>query len=475
MTFNSIEFGIFFPIVFLLYWLIFRKKIVYRNIFLIAVSYFFYGWWDWRFLSLLILSTFVDFYAGQKIEAAEGKNKRRWLLLSLTVNLGILTVFKYFGFFVNSFISGFSLAGIAFTSPTLHIILPVGLSFYTFQSLSYTLDVYYGRMKPTRSLIDFAAYISFFPQLVAGPIERARNLLPQFAEKREITYDMLRSGLLLMAFGLFKKIVLADRLARYVDASFGDLSKMDGVPLIVAVLFFALQLYLDFSAYSNIAIGAARMLGFTLSTNFNHPYFASSFSDFWKRWHISLSSWFRDYVYIPLGGNRKGRVLLIRNILVVFALSGLWHGASWNFVIWGTLNGLFLILFDRLLATNARGLRRIGQSVFVFGLWAMSLVFFRTQTVGDATTVFAQLLKPSSSSLYDHGLEPTEFRLAIMSLLIFFVFELLREHRPACYPWFAARPKALRWSAYFILVFAIIFLGSYGSGLKASHFIYFQF
>jgi len=353
MTFNSIEFALFFAIVFLAYWFFFQKEVRYRNLFLIAASYFFYGWWDWRFLLLLMLTTAIDFYAGLAIDAAsEAVKKKRWLFLSLSANLGALAIFKYCNFFVESFVAAFGFLGIEVSSLTLNIILPVGLSFYTFQSLSYTLDVYYGKIKPTKVLIDFAAFICFFPQLVAGPIERARYLLPQFSKKVTIDYAQLRSGLLLMAFGFLKKLVVADRLARYVDGTYADLDKMGGWPLAVGLLFFALQLYFDFSAYSDIAIGSARTLGFSLSRNFNRPYMAVTFSDFWRRWHISLSTWFRDYVYIPLGGDRTGQLKLIRNILIVFILSGLWHGPSWNFVIWGGVNAFFLLVFDRFLSSQ---------------------------------------------------------------------------------------------------------------------------
>lgn len=281
MIFNSIEFGIFFPLVFIIYWLFFSNKSKPRNIFLIIVSYLFYGWWDWRFLSLIIISSVVDYALGQKIYKEDNQQKRKKLLLiSLLVNLGFLGFFKYFNFFVDSFVDAFSIFGESPQFTTLNIILPVGISFYTFQTLSYTLDIYYRKLEPTKDVFAFFAFVSFFPQLVAGPIERAKNLLPQFLEKRTINYELLKSGLFLMAWGFFKKIVIANRLAIFVDGAYANIETLDGISVFVAVIFFAFQLYLDFSAYSDIAIGSARMQGFNLSTNFKRPYLSNSFSDF---------------------------------------------------------------------------------------------------------------------------------------------------------------------------------------------------
>lgn len=477
MIFNSIEFGIFFPLVFALYWLFFRNHIQARNIFLVAVSYIFYGWWDWRFLSLIVISSFIDFFVGQKLFAEEDKNKRKYLLwISLSLNLGILIFFKYSNFFVQSFVDAFTFFGTSPNIQHLNIILPVGISFYTFQTLSYTLDIYYKKLEPTKDLMAFFAFVSFFPQLVAGPIERAKDLLPQFFEKRSISYDMLRSGILLMAFGFFKKIVIADRLAIFVNASYSDVHKLDGPSAIFAIIFFAFQLYLDFSAYSDIAIGGARMMGFNLSRNFLRPYLASSFSNFWKRWHISLSSWFKDYVYIPLGGNKGSQFFIYKNVMIVFLLSGLWHGASWNFVIWGALNGLFVVLFDRFFVKEKPNIvLRILTAIFVSVLWTLSLIFFRAQTYADAMQMFSNLFLGSNELLYTFGLNETEFSFTIKLLIAFVSFEILLEKYSQIYEWFLTLNVVLRWTFYLFLIAFIILFGSYGLGLNDNSFIYFQF
>lgn len=478
MFFNSIDFAIFFPIVFFLYWLVFRGHLNVRNVFLIAVSYLFYGWWDWRFLSLIIVSSFIDFLCGQQIFQTENsKPRKRWLALSVIVNLGFLGFFKYFNFFVDSFKEAFSLFGSDISGPSLNIILPVGISFYTFQTLSYTFDIYFKRLEPTKNIGSFFAFVSFFPQLVAGPIERARNLLPQFEKVHVADYQLIRSGLLLMAWGLFKKIVIADRLAIFIDEVYKNLGDASGLPAIIAVLFFALQLYLDFSAYSDIAIGGARTLGFKLSLNFNRPYLASSFGDFWKRWHISLSSWFKDYVYIPLGGNRNGKAKMIRNILIVFLLSGLWHGASWNFVIWGAINGLFIIVLDRLLVLKSqKGLKRIAVSLFVTLMWSLSLVFFRAETFQDALTMFGNLFASTGElMLYDFELNEATFKLLFGVIAFYFIFEIVQENRTNLYDWFYRRNVIVRWSVYLFLVAFTLLFGAYGEGVNDANFIYFQF
>ena len=341
MLFNSIDFGIFLPVVAVLYWTVFnRYGVRLRNAFLLACSWFFYGMWDWRFLGLLIFSSTMDYTLGRLIGRTDVNDRRKrkaLLVVSLVVNLGILGFFKYANFFIDSIDGLFTIFGMELSLKTLNIILPVGISFYTFQSLSYIIDVY--------------------PQLVAGPIERASHLLPQFDDLKKFDYDKVREGLVEVFVGLIKKMVIADRLAVYVDSVFqeaaaGSSTQILGFPSVLALIFFAFQLYIDFSAYSQIAIGTAKILGFSLCTNFRRPYLSSSFNNFWERWHISLSQWMRDYIFIPLGGSREGRRRTVRNLLIVFAVSGLWHGASWNFVIWGLINGLFVILLDPLLARS---------------------------------------------------------------------------------------------------------------------------
>jgi len=475
MLFNSLEFAIFLPLVFGIYWSIPRDKTLIRNIFLTAASYVFYGWWDWRFLSLLVLSSSTDFWIARKLDTATDEpTRKRLLVLSLVFNLGLLGFFKYFNFFIDSISGAFTLFGHPLDFPVLNIVLPVGISFYTFQSLSYTLDVYRKKLHSVPNIWHFLAFVSFFPQLVAGPIERASRLLPQFASEKTLRYDHLRMGLIYMAIGFFKKMVIADRLAIYVDNGFSRVDNMQGVSAWITVFFFALQLYFDFSAYSNIAMGLSKLLGFELMVNFNRPYLAHSFTEFWKRWHISLSSWFKDYLYIPLGGNRNGRVQTIRNILLVFLLSGLWHGASWNFVIWGALNGLFLLLLDPiLLRLPASGIPGMLRRITVFGAWGLSLVFFRAPNLSDALTIFGNLVH------FDLPPDPSFFNSQLLLigslLLLVFALEWMEEKGESVKIRLVALPTGFRWSLYVLLVLGILLLGAYGLDLNDSRFIYFQF
>ncbi len=480
MLFNSIEFALFLPIVYLLYWFVFNKKSTQlRNIFLLVVSYYFYGSWDWRFLSLIFISSVTDFIMAKAIANSDQSNtlkRRLYLTTSLTINLGILGFFKYYNFFIDSFISTFSYFGTSFDLTPLNIILPVGISFYTFQSLSYTLDVYFKKMNPTKNILNYLAFVSFFPQLVAGPIERASKLLPQFETLKKFDYHATRTGLLLIAFGLFKKLMIADRVAVFVNQTYDNPGSAGGMAMLVGVLFFAVQLYLDFSAYSDIAIGTARILGFQLSTNFSRPYLAKSFSDFWKRWHITLSSWFRDYIYIPLGGNRNTYSRTVTNTLIVFFLSGLWHGASWNFVIWGLLNGLFLIVFDRWFKfEKSIGFKRILAAAFTTGMWTLSLVFFRAQGFDQAVEVFGNIGFSNQSILYEFGLLEKEFQFTLFLITTMFAFEILTELRgEKIAASFYKKPVIVRWSLYLVLVLSIVYLGAYGTAGDNS-FIYFQF
>lgn len=474
MIFNSVEFAIFFPIVFLIYWLLIKKSVKIRNLFIIIISYFFYGMWDWRFLSLIVISSITDFILGIQIQKQESISKRKlFLALSIIVNLGILGFFKYFNFFAESFIEMFTLFGKEFTYQRLNIILPVGISFYTFQTLSYTIDIYNQKLKPTKDPISFFAFVCFFPQLVAGPIERAKNLLPQFQTIKKINYEEIRGGILTIALGLFKKIMIADRLAIFVDSAYLDINGANGIPILIATLFFAFQLYFDFSAYSDIAIGVARTLGFNLSINFRRPYLSSSFSDFWSRWHISLSSWFKDYLYIPLGGNRNGKYKIIRNIIIVFVVSGLWHGASWNFVIWGGLNGMFLILFDSMLTKSKKFY--LPKSMFVVSCWILSLVFFRAETLNDSIIAFSNFGFNNVSKLYTFGLNSVEIHLTFLLLIGSLFFEFLSEKRINVIDWILVKPFFIRYSFYLILIISILLFGSYGVGLNDQNFIYFQF
>lgn len=388
MLFPSFAFLVFLPLVFLLYWYVFHRTVRLQNAFLLVASYVFYGWWDWRFLGLLFASSLGDFMLALAIDKAPTQaRKKRWLILSLIVNLGVLCTFKYFNFFRDSLVDVMHGMGMEPDFPTLHLLLPVGISFYTFQSLSYTIDIYRGQVKATRDPIEFLAFVSFFPQLVAGPIERARNLLPQFHAPRVFDRKKATDGLRQMLWGFFKKLVIADGCAPIVDEIFGGTaSTTAGATLFFGAFFFAFQIYGDFSGYSDIAIGCGRLLGFDLCRNFAYPYFSRSISEFWRRWHMSLSTWFRDYVYMPLGGwrNKAGR---FRNIMITFTVSGLWHGANWTFVNWGALHGLYYvpeILRDAKPRRDEASLRDLPAMILTFLMVLLAWVFFRALNMTSA-------------------------------------------------------------------------------------------
>jgi alginate O-acetyltransferase complex protein AlgI len=393
MLFNSIDFAIFLPIVFLLYWFVTAKDLKIQNFFILIVSYVFYGWWDWKFLSLILFSTLVDYSIGLGLQREEVPIKRKILLwLSILINLGFLGFFKYYNFFLENFIAAFSFLGMEFSPSSLNIILPVGISFYTFQTLSYSIDVYKKRLEPTKDFIAFAAFVSFFPQLVAGPIERASNLLPQFFEKRTLTAPQISDGLRQILWGFFKKIVIADTCGIIVDSIFLNPESHNSSTLILAAIFFSFQIYGDFSGYSDIAIGTAKLFGFQIMTNFKVPYFSRNIAEFWRRWHISLSSWFQDYLYIPLGGSRGTKSKTIRNIFIIFLVSGFWHGANWTFIFWGGINA-FLFLPSLLFGKNRKylgtvaeetvlpSLKELYQMSLTFGFTTIAWIFFRADSV----------------------------------------------------------------------------------------------
>ena len=396
MLFNSIDFAIFLPIVFALYWFVANKNLKLQNFLIVAASYFFYGWWDWRFLSLILFSTIIDYTIGQKLRVEENETKRKVLLWSsILLNLGFLGFFKYYNFFLDNFITAFSFFGTEINANSLNIILPVGISFYTFQTLSYTIDVYKRKLEPTNDIIAFSAFVSFFPQLVAGPIERATNLLPQFYKKREFNYAKAVDGLRQILWGLFKKIVIADNCALYANEIFNNSSDYTGSTLFMGAIFFTFQIYCDFSGYSDIAIGTSRLFGFNLKQNFAFPYFSRDIAEFWRRWHISLSTWFRDYLYIPLGGSRGGKWNKIRNVFIIFIISGFWHGANWTFIIWGALNALFFLplLLTKKNRNNlevvAQGsvlpsLKELFSILLTFSLTVFAWVFFRAENLSHA-------------------------------------------------------------------------------------------
>lgn len=406
MLFNSLSFLIFLPIVFIVYWSVVKKSLSLQNLFILIVSYVFYGWWDYRFLALIAASTLVDYSLALAIKKQHKKATKKMLLLgSLLFNLGLLCFFKYFNFFIESWVNAFQAFGIQQNISTLYIILPVGISFYTFQTLSYTIDVYREKLKPTKNLIQFAAYVSFFPQLVAGPIERATRLLPQFTVTRTFDSKFAISGISLIVWGLFKKIVVADNCAFFVDQIFNSPGGYSSSELFMGVVLFGFQIYGDFSGYSDIAIGVARLFGFSLMTNFTFPYFSRDIAEFWRRWHISLSTWFRDYVYIPLGGSRGSKLQQIRNVSIVFLVSGFWHGANWTFIIWGAIHALLFL--PLLLANKNRAysgsfyisVRQIPSTLLTFLLVMVAWVFFRADTVQGAFSILIDIFSLQDLSL----------------------------------------------------------------------------
>ena len=344
MLFNSLDFAIFLPIFFFLYWFVTNKNLQLQNFLIVVASYIFYGRWDWRFLFLIFFSSITDYIIGKGLQVIEKEKYRKVLLwISIVTNIGFLGFFKYYNFFVNSFVTAFSFWGKSISVNSLDIILPVGISFYTFQTLSYTIDVYKRKLEPAKDIISFLAFVSFFPQLVAGPIERATNLLPQFYKKRVFEYDKAVDGMRQMLWGLFKKVVIADNCAEYANTIFNNYTDFSGSTLVLGAIFFTFQIYCDFSGYSDMAIGMSRLFGFNLMKNFAFPYFSRDIAEFWRRWHISLSTWFRDYLYIPLGGSKGSLSKIVRNTFIIFLVSGFWHGANWTFIIWGFLNALYFL------------------------------------------------------------------------------------------------------------------------------------
>lgn len=479
MLFNSTEFLLFFPAVFIAYWSIGHK---WRWLLLLVASYFFYMCWKPEYIVLILFSTVVDYAASLGIaRSAKPSLKKLWLVLSLGINLGFLFTFKYYNFFLASINDTLGFAGFDTIEASHSLLLPVGISFYTFQTMSYTIDVYRGQKSPERNFGLFALYVSFFPQLVAGPIERSVSLMPQFSKVKAFVYSDAVLGARQALWGFFKKMVVADRLAPMVDLVYNDPGQHQGAQGLVATVFFALQIYCDFSGYSDIAIGTARMLGFKLMENFSTPYLSLSIKEFWSRWHISLSTWFRDYVYIPLGGNRKSEPRWLANLFITFTVSGLWHGASWNFVIWGALHGTYLIIenlgrkyFPKVgVAMTATLPARILTTCFVFALACLGWVFFRATSFSDAVTVISGFTHFSKSQLglYMFGANMTpDFILALAALSLLGVVDVfIKDHGFA--QSVELLPKLARWSLYLLISLAILGFGAFGN----TEFIYFQF
>ncbi|WP_308991971.1 MBOAT family O-acyltransferase [Mariniflexile litorale] len=483
MLFNSLEFFIFLPIVFSLYWFVFKKHLKAQNVLILVASYVFYGLWDWRFLSLILLSTIVDYFVALKIDGLEEKTKRKsWLWVSVVFNLSLLGFFKYYNFFVDSWVDMVALSGYHVQSTwTLQVILPVGISFYTFQTMSYSFDVYYKKLKPTNDFLSFAAFVSFFPQLVAGPIERASNLLSQILHTRRFNYDQIVSGLKLILWGLFKKVVIADALAPMVDDIFTNYSQYPASTLILGVVMFSFQVYGDFSGYSDIAIGTAKLFGIELMSNFKFPHFSRNVAEYWQRWHVSLSTWFRHYLYIPLGGSQVSKLKAVRNICIVFLVSGFWHGANWTFIFWGAFHALvFIPVF--LMGRNAiykdtvvgehtvfPSLTEVGQVLLTFSIVSFSRIFFRSESITDAFGFIDRIFSHFSYEAYSH---PMGYRMLdyYILMILFVVYEyIIRKDERAP---FKFKSQVLRFVMYTVVI--LVMLLFYDNHVDRS-FIYFQF
>ena len=478
MLFNSLNFALFLPIVFFLYWFVVNKKLRYQNLLLLISSYFFYACWDWRFLFLLIFSTLLDYYTGIKMSDAKDKQvKKFWFWLSVFINLGFLAAFKYYNFFATSFADAISNIGLSVSPWTLKVILPVGISFYTFHGLSYVIDIYNSKIKAEKNFIDYSVFVSFFPLLVAGPIERATHLLPQIQKKRLFNYANAIDGLRQILWGLFKKVVIADQCSELANTIFNNSSDYSGSTLLLGALFFTFQIYGDFSGYSDIALGTARLFGIDLLRNFAFPYFSRDIAEFWRRWHISLSTWFRDYLYIPLGGSKGGTWMKVRNTFVIFLVSGFWHGANWTFIIWGFLNALYImpsIIFN----THRNNLDTVAQGKYLpsikevismgvtFFLTIFAWIFFRAENLGHALSYIKVIFSKSLLTLPQ--IRPIS---VIVFVLIFMLIEWQgRDKKYAIEHLGFKWPIIMRWVFYYTLIILIISFSG-----KEQEFIYFQF
>lgn len=487
MLFNSLSFAIFLPIVYFLYWFVTSKSLRLQNILLLVSSYYFYACWDWRFLFLLMFSTVLDYYTGIKMSDSTNQNSKKfWFWLSVSINLGFLGVFKYYNFFAESFADAISIFGFHADPWVLSVVLPVGISFYTFHGLSYVIDIYKDRIKAEKNFVDYSVFVSFFPLLVAGPIERATHLLPQIQRERKFDYSKSVDGLRQILWGLFKKIVIADQCAEYANLIFNDYADYSGSTLLLGAIFFTFQIYGDFSGYSDIALGTARLFGIELLQNFSFPYFSRDIAEFWRRWHISLSTWFRDYLYIPLGGSKGGTWMRIRNTFIIFIVSGFWHGANWTFIIWGFLNALF-IMPSIIFGTNRNNLEIVAkgrylptlkeflQISFTFLLTVFAWIFFRANDLGHAfafikSMLFGFLNFSQYGETFDLIFNKIGFYLFVFIFLFIIIEWSGRENK------FAISSLGFNWWKPFRLAFyitlALIVLLFSGS---KEEFIYFQF
>jgi D-alanyl-lipoteichoic acid acyltransferase DltB (MBOAT superfamily) len=486
MLFNSIEFALFLPIVFLLYWFVFPKSISKQNLLILLASYVFYAWWDWRFLFLLLFSTFLDYFSGLKIEQSKTNGESKfWLILSIGINLGFLGFFKYYNFFVTELANAIANAGIVINPWTLKVILPVGISFYTFHGLSYIIDVYKKRIIAEKHFVDYAVFVSYFPLLVAGPIERATHLLPQFKKARTFDYQKAADGLRQILWGLFKKIVIADNCATYANAIFNTSGEHNGSTLFLGALFFTFQIYGDFSGYSDIALGVSRLFGIELLRNFAFPYFSRDIAEFWRRWHISLSTWFRDYLYFPLGGSIGGTWMKVRNTFIIFLVSGFWHGANWTFIAWGLLNALYfmpLLLMKKnrnnleIISTHAflPSAKEFFQILFTFFITVIAWIFFRSDTISQAFSIikkiFSKSLFQAPTILGSENILYFLIHCCMIGILILVEWKHRDKQFGLQFNQKTMNSSFKRWSIYAVIVVFILLFGG-----KQSNFIYFQF
>jgi len=480
VLFNSIEFLLFLPIVFILYWFVFNKSLKHQNFLILVASYFFYGWWSYKFLGLLMLSTLLDYIYGFSVASENRKKAKLFLWLSIINNLGILAIFKYYNFFITQFQSAFELVGVHINPTFIQFALPVGISFYTFHGMSYVFDIYRGKLKPVSNLVDYSLFVSFFPLLVAGPIERANHLLPQVQQKRTLNYLQTIQGLRLILWGMFKKVVIADNLSVFVDSAFKTYGSANAYTLILGAIAFSFQIYADFSGYSDIGLGTAKLFGFELLSNFKFPYFSRDIAEFWRRWHISLSSWFKDYLYIPLGGSKGGKLNAIKNTFIIFIVSGFWHGASWNYIIWGFIHAcafLPLLLLNKnrkhtteIVAYNKKfpSLKEIGSILLTFFFVTIAWVFFRATNLEIAITYLKNIFFSIIQT-------PNQFLKFNSNLIIFsYIIPLLwldwitrRDERNLIF----GKKPILRYCIYLLLFISILIFGF----KTDSSFIYFVF
>lgn len=492
MLFNSIDFLIFFPVVTLIFFIIPKK---FKKLWLLIASYYFYMSWDPIYAILIAASTLVTFIVGiiiGKINEAtdtddltKTKHKKTALVSGLVFNLLILFIFKYSNFLFENLTAVFTAIGLNIKAPVLDLLLPVGISFYTFQALGYSIDVYRGTVKPEKNLVNYALFVSFFPQLVAGPIERSSNLLGQIekiADNAKISFENVRTGLLLMFWGLFEKLVIADRAAILVNTVYNNYTEYGLVSIVFATIMFAFQVYCDFDGYTNIARGAAKVLNITLMKNFKQPYLATGIKDFWRRWHISLTSWFTDYLYIPLGGNRKGLARQLVNTLIVFSVSGLWHGASWNYVVWGVLHAVFqcteiiMAKFNKPSDTTLTLSKRLEKIFITFALTTFAWIFFRCESLGQALAIIRQMLTQTGfASLMNMGLNSVNMIILIFALILLLLVDILHECNVSVFKFVYAQQVWFRFALYLFLIWSCIMLGIYGVSYTSSQFIYFQF